>query len=136
MAKMKFNVLHLNYNKNEVEPYDILPYFRDCWKAKYYKEEVTKIKEAKTQNKRKKLLKDFIESRSLYMFWARCEWEFLVAHWPFGSKQMYEDLKVFWKDYPNIDDYNNYAQDGNGVNNINTGTQGDIVNESTVENND
>ena len=33
-------------------------------------------------------------------------------------------------------DYNNYAQDGNGVNNINTGTQGDILNESTVENND
>lgn len=107
MAKIKFNVLHLNYNKNEVEPYDILPYFRDCWKAKYYKEEVTKIKEAKTQNKRKKLLKDFIESRSLYMFWARCEWEFLVAHWPFGSKQMYEDLKKFWKDYPDIDEYTN-----------------------------
>ena len=104
---MKFNVLHLNYNKNEVEPYDILPYFRDCWKAKYYKEEVNKIKEAKTRNKRLKLFKEFIQSRSLYMFWSRCEWEFLVAHWPFGSKQMYEDLKKFWKDYPDIDDYSN-----------------------------
>lgn len=107
MAKIKFNVLHLNFNKNEVEPYDILPYFRDCWKAKYYKEEINKIKEAKSKNKRIELLKNFIQDRSLYMFWARCEWEFLVAHWPFGSKQMYEDLKKFWKDYPDIDDYTN-----------------------------
>lgn len=107
MTKMKFNVLHLNFNKNEVEPYDILPYFRDCWKAKCYKKEVNKIKEAKSKNKRIELLKNFIQDRSLYMFWARCEWEFLVAHWPFGSKQMYEDLKKFWKDYPDIDDYTN-----------------------------
>lgn len=107
MAKIKFNVLHLNFNKNEVEPYDILPYFRDCWKAKCYKEEVNKIKETKSKNKRIELLKNFIQNRSLYMFWSRCEWEFLVAHWPFGSKQMYEDLKEFWKDYPDIDDYSN-----------------------------
>ena len=107
MTKMKFNVLHLNYNKNEVEPYDILPYFRDCWKAKCYKEDVNKIKETKSKNKCIELLKNFIQDRSLYMFWARCEWEFLVAHWPFGSKQMYEDLKNFWKDYPDIDDYTN-----------------------------
>lgn len=107
MKKMNFNVLHLNYNKNEVEPYDILPYFRNCWKAKCYKDNVTKIKEAKSKNKRIKLLKNFIQDKSLYMFWARCEWEFLVAHWPFGSKQMYEDLKKFWKDYPDIDGYTN-----------------------------
>jgi len=107
MPKMKFNVLHLNFNKNEVEPYDILPYFRDCWKAKCYKEEVNKIKETKSKNILIDLLKNFIQDRSLYMFWARCEWEFLVAHWPFGSKQLYEDLKNFWKDYPDIDDYTN-----------------------------
>ena len=96
MPKITFNVLHLNFNKNEVEPYDILPYFRDCWKAKCYKEEVNKIKETKSKNKRIELLKNFIQDRSLYMFWARCEWEFLVAHWPFGSKQMYEEIKKFW----------------------------------------
>lgn len=107
MKKMKFNVLHLNFNKHEVEPYDILPYFRNCWKSKCYKDNVTKIKEAKSKNKRIKLLKNFIQDRSLYMFWASCEWEFLVAHWPFGSKQMREDLKKFWKDNPDIDDYTN-----------------------------
>lgn len=32
--------------------------------------------------------------------------------------------------------YNNFTQDGEGQNNINTGTQGDIINESTIKNND
>lgn len=36
----------------------------------------------------------------------------------------------------NQHDYTSYAQDGNGQNNINTGTQGDVINESAIENND
>lgn len=32
--------------------------------------------------------------------------------------------------------YTTYSQDGEGINNINSGTQGDIVNESTVEDDD
>ena len=32
--------------------------------------------------------------------------------------------------------YTTYSQDGEGINNINSGTQGDIVNESTIKNND
>lgn len=31
-------------------------------------------------------------------------------------------------------EFTTYNQDGNGLNNINTGTQGDVVNESTIEN--
>lgn len=107
MGKKEFNVLLLDWNSKEVVPYDVLPYFRNCWKSKYYKDEISKIKEFKSKNKRITLLKDFIERRSLYMFWAKCEYEFLVAPWPFGSKQMYEDLKEFWKECPNIDDYDN-----------------------------
>ena len=29
-------------------------------------------------------------------------------------------------------DYRNYDQDGNGLNNINEGTQGDVINESNI----
>lgn len=36
----------------------------------------------------------------------------------------------------NSHDYRNYDQDGNGHNNINEGTQGDVINESTVTEND
>lgn len=33
----------------------------------------------------------------------------------------------------NAHDIASYAQDGNGINNINTGEQGDVVNESTIK---
>ena len=36
----------------------------------------------------------------------------------------------------NSHDYTSYNQDGNGQNNINKGTQGDVINESKIERND
>lgn len=36
----------------------------------------------------------------------------------------------------NSHNYTSYDQDGNGQNNINKGTQGDVINESTIERND
>ena len=36
----------------------------------------------------------------------------------------------------NSHDYTSYDQDGNGQNNINKGTQGDVINESKIERND
>lgn len=95
----KFHVLYLEFNSKKVKSYDVLPYFRNCWKDKIYKKEVQEIKQSKSLNK----LKDWIVSKSQYMFWARCEYEFLIAPWPFGCKQMYDDLKIFLPVY-NIGD--------------------------------
>lgn len=96
----KFHVLYLDFNSKKVKPYDVLPYFRNCWKDKIYKKEVQEIKESKSFKK----LKDWIISKSRYMFWARCEYEFLIAPWPFGCKHMYDDLKMFLPVY-NIGDW-------------------------------
>lgn len=84
-----FNVLWHNFNTRKPEPYDILPYFRDEWKGKYHKEEKHKIKETKS----KELLRQWIISRSSYRFWGRCEYEHLIAPWPFGSYRIKGDLK-------------------------------------------
>jgi hypothetical protein len=106
MTKNKFNVLIMDFNNKKVKSYDILPYFRGCWKEKYHKEEKNAIKEASTDKKKKILLKEWIEKRSKYMFWARCEYEFLTAPWPFGSKNITEDLKLFLKEEHDFDEYN------------------------------
>ena len=37
-----FNVLHMNFTTKKVEPYNVLPYFRDCWRGKYNKDEKDK----------------------------------------------------------------------------------------------
>lgn len=83
----QFNVIQFDFNK--VIHYDILPYFREEWKNEYHIEEKNKIKETKS----KELLKHWIIDRSRYRFWARCEYEHLVASWPFGSYKIKQNLK-------------------------------------------
>ena len=59
----------------------------------------------KKKVKDKKTLKEWILSASRYMFWARCQYEFLMASWPFGRLQMYEDVKEFIANGKSLDDY-------------------------------
>lgn len=95
----------LIYKMGKVEHYDILPYFRNCWKEKYHKDQKEAIKAAKYPTKRKQLLKEWVIERSKYMYWGRCEFETLLASWPFGSYRMKEELKKFLTPDFNIDDY-------------------------------
>jgi hypothetical protein len=39
------------------------------------------------------------------MFWARCEWEMLLANWPIGSYRLRNEMKEFLKNPVNLDDY-------------------------------
>ena len=100
----KFNVLI--FSNGKIREYDILPYFRDSWKEKYNKEEKDKIKAAKYQAKRKELFKQWVRGRSRYMFWARCEWEMLIGSWPYGSKNINDQMKAFMSEDHNLDKYN------------------------------
>lgn len=93
-----FNVLWLNFSTKKVEYYDVLPYFRDCWNNKCYKDEVKAIKSFDQ-------LKEWIIGKSRYMYWARCQYEFLIASWPFGGKRLKDDMKSLLTPEFNIDDY-------------------------------
>ena len=99
----KFNVL--TFSNGKIRTYDVLPYFRDSWKEKYNKEEKEKIKTAKYETKRMQLFKEWVIGRSKYMFWARCEYETLLANWPFGSYRLRNDMKEFLKNPVNLDDH-------------------------------
>ena len=103
-----FNVLWLNFSTKKVEYYDVLPYFRDCWKDKCYKDEVKVIKSFDQ-------LKDWIIGKSRYMYWARCQYEFLIASWPFGGKQLKDDMKSLLTSEFNIDDYDQCLKFENAV---------------------
>lgn len=93
-----FNVLWLNFSTKKVEYYDVLPYFRDCWNNKCYKNEIKAIKSFDQ-------LKEWIIGKSRYMYWARCQYEFLIASWPFGGKRLKDDMKSLLTPEFNIDDY-------------------------------
>lgn len=94
--KATFNVLNYSGFKNEIEHYDVLPYFRDSWESKSFK-----AKEVKSKSD----LKQWIESASRYMYWARCQYEFLMASWPFGSKNMHDEVKEFFETPKDLEDY-------------------------------
>ena len=95
MEQKKFNVLLRDFNKKEPTFYDVLPYFRREWEERY-KDIPVKTKED---------LKKWIKDRSQYQFWSRCEYEFLIAKWPFGGRQLTEDMEKFIATNPDLKDY-------------------------------
>ena len=94
MEQKKFNVLLRDFNKKKPIPYDVLPYFRREWEERY-KDIPVKTKED---------LKKWIKDLSQYQFWSRCEYEFLIAKWPFGGWQITEDMEKFIATNPNLKD--------------------------------
>lgn len=100
-----FNVLEFDVNSRKTKPYDVLPYFRNSWASKYNKEEKDEIKKTRS----KELFKEYIRTEAHYQFWARCEYEILVASWPFGSYRLTQDMKDFLKNNPDLD-LDNFAK--------------------------
>lgn len=67
-----FYVLHWDFNQDALEHYDVLPYLRECYKEKKKKDRPKTLDE----------FKKFIENKSRYMFWSRCEYEMVCHGWP------------------------------------------------------
>lgn len=72
-----FNVLLFDFNKDTPAIYDIMPYLCTCYKNL-------------SKSKRLKLstfddYKKFIIQELKYQYWGRCEYEFLMVHWPYKN---------------------------------------------------
>lgn len=102
MEQKKFNVLLRDFNKKKPTFYDVLPYFRREWKEHPYNWD-SNYKDVPVKTKEE--LKKWIKSRSQYQFWSRCEYEFLIAKWPFGGRQLTEDMEKFITTNPDLKDH-------------------------------
>ena len=102
MKKKEFKVLLMDFNRKKYEAYDVLPYFRNIWRGHRFNwdKDYNKI-----PVKTKEQLKEWIIDWARYQFWARCEYEFLMASWPFGSRRMTDEVKAFIINQPDIDNY-------------------------------
>ncbi len=65
---LEFNVLWYDINDNKLKYYDIVPYFVESYKT-------LKTKKPKTIEE----FREFIISKSRYMFKSRCEYEIIVS---------------------------------------------------------
>ena len=102
MKKKEFKVLLMDFNRKKYEAYDVLPYFRNIWRGHRFNWDKDYNKIQVNTNEQ---LKELIIDCARYQFWARCEYEFLMASWPFGSHSMTEEMKEFLKTNPDIDNY-------------------------------
>lgn len=96
-----FNVIVHGYNCNGVKAHDIMPYLIECYKETKKKRAYKKTPETFDE------FKQFVIDESRYMYWARCEWECLIGHWPFGSMDMIEKLHNYISTNPDVEDWRN-----------------------------
>lgn len=91
---MEFNVIIFNFNTKKFEKYNIFPYFKRCYKEE--KKKPVTFKE----------FKEFFINNSRRMYWSRCEYEILLASWPFGSYKLKENIKKFFDEnlYNHLDE--------------------------------
>lgn len=90
-----FNVLLFEFNKNKPTYYDIMPYL---------------ISQYEKLSKRKKSnfhtfedYKKFIQTELQYQYWSRCEYEFLISHWPQRDLKDVYKIDVYEQCMMNID---------------------------------
>lgn len=94
MKPKVFNVLLWDFNSDSLTYYDVLPYFRDCYKHRKNRKpgkgnSLTKSPEFNDYFNVPKTLeefKKFVQQESLYQFWSRCQYEMICHGWPVQKK--------------------------------------------------
>lgn len=95
-----YRVVNWDFNRDEIEFYDIMPYLVSIWKEE--KKRKHKVfcdfdKDRLRMPETFEEFKRFILDVSLYNFWARCEYEVIVTGWPVQKREhkldVYEQIK-------------------------------------------
>lgn len=111
-----YNVINWNFNSDDIEVYDIMPYLVSCWKEE--KKRKHKIwnyvfdHELKANPNMKKPddtvmpqtfeeFKMFILREARHQYWARCEYEVIVTGWP--QQKNDKKIDIFYQIEKNID---------------------------------
>lgn len=100
MKNKEFKVLLMDINKNTYEEYDILPYFRQEWKIRPFGRD-EKYKKIPVTTKPQ--LMEWVDAFAKYQFWSRCQYEFLMAQWPFCTRKINDDIRHYVKVNPDTD---------------------------------
>lgn len=64
-----FYVIIEDVTAKEFKKYDVMPYFVDCY------DKVRRNERPKTFDE----FKEFVKSKSMYMYWSRCEYEVVIS---------------------------------------------------------
>ena len=87
-----FNVINFEFNSKKFEAYDVMPYLIRCYDNAKRKKDCPKTFDE---------FKKFVKDKSMYMYWARCEYEIILSDWP--NQKTYKKIDVYWQVMNNID---------------------------------
>lgn len=98
-VKLCWNVIYGNFNSKIIETHNVFNHYgflEDCRKAaKKYK------------NDRDGFLKE-VRNSLMYYYWAKCEWEVIVSHWPQSDRMRDEKVDVYDQVMMNWDVFSDY----------------------------
>lgn len=86
-----FNVIIFDFNSKDFKAYDIMPYLVACYKEEKKNKRPTTFDE----------FKEFVKLNSMYMYWARCQYEVILLDWP--NQKNNKKIDVHWQIMNNID---------------------------------
>lgn len=79
MSEQKHTPFNVILEDNGIfKAYDVMPYLMRCFDDK--KNRKAEILESKDK------FRDFVKSESMYMYWARCQYEIILSDWPCQKK--------------------------------------------------
>ena len=87
-----FYVIIDNVNRQDFERHDVMPYLVSCYDD---------AKKRKEQPKTYEEFKAFVKGKSMYMFFARCQYELVLKPWVGHSNERKVD--VHWQLMHNLD---------------------------------
>jgi hypothetical protein len=88
---ISFKVIVDNVNTKKFEFHDVMPYFISCY------EDTKKENRPKTYEE----FKEFVRSKSTYMYWSRCQYELVLKSWIGHNDE--QKVDVHWQLLHNLD---------------------------------
>jgi hypothetical protein len=111
MKHIPFYVINFDFNSDTFINYDVMPYFIKSYNT------------AKSSNNYPKTFdefKEFVKDKSMYMYWARCEYEIIITDWP--NQKVKKKIDIHHQIIMNIDIVTNILI--SNINNTNTNNIG------------
>lgn len=101
----QFNILLHDFNHNQVEIHDIMPYlmqtYMECKKDGHWWPCPDPTKAPNTYEE----CKEFVNRVCMHMYWSRCQYEWLMLRWPPGKTETLEQCQEYLDSAIKIDGY-------------------------------
>lgn len=81
---LEWKVIIGNFNSGEIEQYNVFRHYG-------FMQDLIKIKKKYGGDREK--FTDEVRTSLRYFYWAKCEWEVIVSHWP-GNSERFHDKKI------------------------------------------